>query len=83
MIKIHDHGTLREFADRDAVIAHFGLTHLDDQTFGGLKAASDANWPLHATIDPCVLELRGNRVLLVDNTAKGLKSEYRMRCQDI
>lgn len=83
MIKLHEKGELLEFADRDAIVAHFSLDALDADTLSCVTASSDAGWPLHAAIDPCVLELREKRVLLVEASACELRAEYRMRCGDI
>jgi hypothetical protein len=85
MIKLHDNGDLRTFPDAQAIIAHFGLTIAIDhhETIAGIKAASDAGFPLHACVDPCRDEIRGQRVLMLDNDATALRAEYRLRCQDI
>lgn len=83
MIGLHEGGTLHRFADGEAVMAHFSLTHLDAETLSGIEAASDAGFPLHAAVDPYYEEIRGIRVLLLDNDQASLRAEYRMRQQDI
>lgn len=82
-IKLHDRGELREFADGDAIVDHFELTDLHPETLLGIRAASDAGWPLHAAIDPFAAEMRDQRVLLLDNGAEDLRTAYRERCRDI
>ena len=85
MIKLHDKGELRTFPDARAIIAHFDLTVTTNHghTMDGIKAASDAGFPLHACIDPCRDEIHGQRVLLLDNDDAGLQAQYRQRCRDI
>jgi len=83
MIKLHVDDDLLEFADRAAIVAHFGLTYLLPDTMAGIKAASDAGFPLHACIDPYVLEMRDETVLLLDNCAADLRTAYSERREDI
>lgn len=83
MIRLHDRGALVEFADADALIAHFSLTWLPADDLAGIRAAGDAGFPLHAAIDPCVEEIRGMRVLMLETDARTLAREYRQRRQDI
>ncbi len=83
MIRLHDQGGLQEFADADAVVSHFSLTDLSPATAAGLKAASDAGWPLHCAIDPCAAEIHGRRMLLAETSATELRAEIRQRMRDI
>lgn len=83
MIKLHDKGVLHEFADADAIIAHFTLDALTPCDLRGITAASDANWPLHAAIDPCIEELREKRVLLLEVSANELRAMIKIRQEDI
>lgn len=83
MIRLHDKGELLEFADGDAIIAHFSLTTLHADTLAGIKAASDAGFPLHACVDPFTAEIRDRRVLMFDNDADALAAAYRERRDDI
>lgn len=83
MIKLHHEGVLREFADAPAIVAHFDLTAITKDDLAGMKAASDAGFPLHAEIDPLPAELRGVRVLLLEVTSRELKAEVRQRYRDI
>jgi len=83
MIRLHVDGEIVEFADRDAIVAHFGLSFLLPDTFAGIRAASDAGYPLHACIDPYVYEMRDSVVLMLDNDADDLRRECIQRRQDV
>lgn len=85
MIKLYDNGNLRTFPDVAAIIGYFGLTvgFNHHETMAGLRAASDAGFPLHACIDPCTAEIQGRNVLMLDNDARSLRAEYAQRKRDI
>jgi DNA repair photolyase len=83
MIRLHHNGELLEFADGDAIIAHFSLTTLHADTLAGIRAASDAGFPLHACVDPFIAEIRDRNVLMLDNDADDLRAAYRERREDI
>lgn len=76
MIRLHDKDKLIEFADGDAIIDHFSLTSLDADTLAGIRAASDAGFPLHACISPFMEEIYDRRVLMTDNDAESLRIAY-------
>jgi len=83
MIKLHDKGVLHEFADGDAIVAHFALDALPADDLAGIRGASSAGFPLHAAIDPCTAEIRDMRVLLLETTARELRTEIAIRQRDI
>ncbi|MFZ3481953.1 hypothetical protein [Sphingomonas sp. 3-13AW] len=83
MVKLFDFGELREFPDADAIVAHFSLQPLSPADFSGIKAASDAGFPLHAAIDPYTEELQDLRVLLLEPSAAELDEELATRRWDI
>lgn len=84
MIRLYDMDKLLEFADADAIVAHFSLSRTPAAAdLAGMKAASDAGFPLHAAIDPCCEDIRGVRVLMLETDAATLRREYRQRVEDI
>ncbi len=83
MVRLHDSGTLRDFANPDAIVAHFDLSSLTADDYAGIKAASDAGFPLHAAIDPFHAEIHYTRVLLLETSDEDLREEVRQRQMDI
>jgi hypothetical protein len=83
MITLHDFGVRRDFRDADEIVSYFELDVLPPSDLAGIKAASDAGFPLHAAIDPCTAEIRDMRVLLLEPTARELRSEIAIRQRDI
>jgi len=84
MITLYDRdGARHGFADREAIVSHFALDALPADDLAGIRAASDAGFPLHAAIDPCTAEIRDMRVLLLETTARELRAEIAIRQRDI
>lgn len=83
MIRLHAPDGLREFADAQAIIDYFELTNLPEETFAGIKAASDAGFPLYACTDPFSEEIHNTRYLMLDNDPESLRRECMERQNDI
>lgn len=84
MLTLYDRtGTRHEFADANAIVSHFGIDLLTPSDLAGIRAASNAGFPLHAGVDPYAEEIRDMRVLLLEPTAAELDAECRQRRADI
>lgn len=81
MIRMHRNGTLLEFADADAIKAHFDLDVAPP--VNTLKSASDAGWPLHVGIDPYILEMTDRNALVCEATNEELRAEMAQLREDI